>query len=515
MKRALFALAVASSLLLASCSAEPLERLAVQAGTEPAPPPRPDSREHTRENAREPRAYLVPVTHLASPLESVTVRDLAQDAGPAVPRRLSEPLAELLDDPNLEPLRSAGAVIEHVSQTPGAIGLVPWESVDPRVKVLAVDDDHPLQPGAETEDHPLALGDAPSPDPEDLRRVVVAGDVVLDRGLPYAVYNLGYGESFPLDGGYAAVTWRRAVPSPYSESGVIHHFRAERRGGSGAMREYLRSADLTLANLENPVLRNGVWHPEGTTFHGDLRLLPLLKRAGIDGVALANNHILDAGVPGLAETIGHLKRAGISHAGAGMDLASARKPMIFNLGDTRIGVLNYQRVPAYEWAWATKVRPGTAPLKARIVREDVRSLKRRVDLVVVMPHWGREYTATPEPEQARLAREAVEAGADLVVGGHAHWAKGIEVYRGAPIFYGTGNFLFDQTWSEETSTGIFAEITLYGDRIIQARPIPFIVLDYAQPNFLEPEAGGHRALGTVFSASLGSEFDAYGSSGSP
>lgn len=190
MKRALFALAVASSLLLASCSAEPLERLAVQAGTEPAPPPRPDSREHTRENAREPRAYLVPVTHLASTLESVTVQDLAQDAGPAVPRRLSEPLAELLDDPNLEPLRSAEAVIEHVSQTPGAIGLVPWESVDPRVKVLAVDDDHPLQPGAETEDHPLALGDAPSPDPEDLRRVVVAGDVVLDRGLPYAVYNL-------------------------------------------------------------------------------------------------------------------------------------------------------------------------------------------------------------------------------------------------------------------------------------------------------------------------------------
>jgi poly-gamma-glutamate synthesis protein (capsule biosynthesis protein) len=338
---------------------------------------------------------------------------------------------------------------------------------------------------------------------------VLAGDVVLDRGLPYAVYQLGGGPGFPLDGGYAAVTRRRAVPSPYSEFGVIHEFRAERRGGSGAVREYLKSADLTLANLENPVLRNAVWHPEGTTFHGDLGLFPLLEEASIDGVTLANNHVLDAGVPGLLETMGHLERADISHAGAGMDLASAREPMIFDLGGVKVGVLNYQNVPSYEWAWATEESPGTAPLLADLVREDVRRLKSRVDLVVVMPHWGKEYTATPEPGQVDLAHEAIDAGADLVVGGHAHWAKGIETYQEKPIFYGVGNFLFDQTWSEETSTGIFAEVMLYEDRVVQARPVPFIVLDYAQPNFLVPEAGGDRALSTVFSASLGPEFEVY------
>ncbi len=83
------------------------------------------------------------------------------------------------------------------------------------------------------------------------------------------------------------------------------------------------------------------------------------------------------------------------------------------------------------------------------------------------------------------------------------------MYRGKPIFYGAGNFLFDQSWSEETSTGIFAEITLYGDRIVQARPVPFLILDKAQPNFLVPEAGGDRALKTIFDASLGLEFEAY------
>jgi poly-gamma-glutamate synthesis protein (capsule biosynthesis protein) len=114
-----------------------------------------------------------------------------------------------------------------------------------------------------------------------------------------------------------------------------------------------------------------------------------------------------------------------------------------------------------------------------------------------------EYLAEPEPGQVELAHAAVDAGADLVVGGHAHWPKGIEMYGGVPIFYGVGNFLLDQSWSEETSTGIFAEITLYGARIVQIEPVPFVLLDYAQPNFLVPEAGGDRALRRVYAASRG------------
>jgi hypothetical protein len=109
-----------------------------------------------------------------------------------------------------------------------------------------------------------------------------------------------------------------------------------------------------------------------------------------------------------------------------------------------------------------------------------------------------------------LAHAAIEAGADLVIGGHAHWPKGIEMYEGKPIFYGVGNFLLDQSWSEETSTGIFAEVNMYGDDVIQIRPVPFVIMDYAQPNFLLPEAGGDRALRKVFAASLGPEFEAYG-----
>jgi poly-gamma-glutamate capsule biosynthesis protein CapA/YwtB (metallophosphatase superfamily) len=420
---------------------------------------------------------------------------------------------ELLDRPNFESFDSAEAVVDHVSRNPEAMGLVPWDEVGPRVKALAVNGEHLLEPGAvDPQRYPPRSQTGTSPEPGQLRRVVVGGDIVLDRGQNYMVIQQGIGLIFPLDGGYAAITGRYREPSDYSETGVIHQFTAERRGGAGEVREYLRGADLTLANLENPLIRNAVWHPDAATFTGDLRLLPILEQAGIDGVTLGNNHILDAGVPGLRETMVHLDDAGIAHAGAGMDLAEAREPMIFELGGTKVGVLSYQGVPYYDWAWATETAPGTAPLRTSIMREDIERLRPGVDLIVVSPHWGKEYIATPEPWQVDFAHAAVDAGADIFVGGHAHWPKGIEVYRGKPIFYGVGNFLFDQSWSEETSTGIFAEITLYRDQVMQFRPVPFIMLDYAQPNFLVPKAGGDRALRKIFSASLGPEFEAYSES---
>jgi len=450
---------------------------------------------------------FVPIIHLTSPEENVTVSELSRIRELAVPRRLREPAGKLLGRSSFKYFNSAEAVVDHVSQSPGAVGLVPWDEVDPRVKALAADGEHLLKPGAaDPQRYPLRSQTATVPDPEKLRRVVVGGDVVFDRGQNYAVIQQGRGLDFPLDGGYAAVTERTPLASPYSEFGVIHEFTAERRGGAGEVREYLRGADLTLANLENPVIRDAVWHPDAATFTGDLRLLPILEQGGLDGVTLGNNHILDAGVAGLCETIVHLEEAGIAHAGAGMNLAEAREPMIFELGETKVGVLSYQGVPSYDWAWATETSPGTAPLLADVMREDIERLQPEVDLIVVQPHWGKEYIATPEAWQVDIAHAAVDAGADLLVGTHAHLPKGIEMYHGKPVFYGIGSFLFDQSWSEETSTGIFAEVTLYRSRVIQVRPVPFIILDYSQPNFLVPEAGGERVLQTIFAVSMGREF---------
>src|SRR5215210_6076807 len=457
----------------------------------------------------EQQAALVPIAHLSSTRENVSERELSGTRRLAVGRGYSDEAEGLLGGSRFEIFDSEKTVVDHVSKTPEALGLVPWDEVGPKVKVLSVDG-RSLLDSEGGGDYPLKPEGATVPDTEKLRRVVVGGDIVLDRGQYYMVIQKGMGIDFPLDGGYAAVTSRVPEPSAYSETGVIHQFTARRTGRAGAVREYLSGADLTLANFENPVIRDAVYHPDATTFTGDLRLMPVLDQAGIDGVTLGNNHILDAGTSGLDETMGHLDDAGIAHAGAGMDLAEARKPMVFDLGGTKIGVLSYLKMPSYGWSWATQTTPGTAPLVQRVMEEDIKRLRPKVDLILVMPHWGKEYIATPEPFQVDFAHAAIDAGADLFIGGHAHWPKGIEMYEGKPIVYGVGNFLLDQSWSEETSTAIYAETTLYGDDVVQVRPVPFILLDYAQPNFLTPGGGGDRALRKVFAASLGPEFKAYG-----
>ena len=456
------------------------------------------------------KTSLVPVAHLSSLREDVSLRELSEARELSVPSGSIEMAEGLIDRPGFRSFGSPEAVVEHVSRTPGALGLVPWDEVEPRVRTLGVEGESILEPGAsDLSNYPLRSGEGMGPDPDELRRVVIGGDIVLDRGQNYMVIQQGMGLDFPMDGSYAAITGRTLEPNPYDASGTVHQFTAARTGQAGAVREYLSGADLTLANFENPVVEGAVYHPEEATFTGDLRLMPVLDQAGIDGVTLGNNHVLDAGTSGLAETLGHLDRAGIKRAGVGMDLAESREPMIFDVGGTKIGVLSHLGIPGYEWAWATEATPGTAPLVESVLREDVERLRKEVDLVVVMPHWGREYLAKPEPEQVDLAHAAIDAGADLVVGGHAHWPKGMEIYAGTPVFYGVGNFLLDQSWSEETSTGIFAEITLYGDRIVQVEPVPFVLLDFAQPNFLVPEAGGDRALRKVYAASRGPEFEAY------
>ncbi len=500
------------ALLLFSCSVEQSER---GTGEEETGEGRTgeaeagDTQAFSADDSSGLRSAFVPVAHLTSARENVSPDELSGASELAVPQELHESAGESLGRSDFEDLGSTDEVLDYVSRNPEAIGLVPWDAVDPRVKALAVDGTSLLDPDAAPESYPLRSGDTTLPNPGELRRIVAAGDIVLDRGQPFAVFEEGRGIDFPLDGGYAAITGRELVPNPYSESELVYQFDAERVGESGAVREYLRGADLTLANLENPVLENAVYHPEDPTFNGDLRLLPILKGGGIDGVTLANNHILDAGFQGLEETLGHLDDAGISYAGAGTDLDATREPMIFDLGGIEVGVLSYQNVPSYEWAWAAETTPGTAPLQEDIVREDIERLRSEVDLLVVMPHWGIEYTAPPDPEQVELAHAMVDAGADLIVGNHAHWAKGIEIYDGKPVFYGTGNFLFDQSWSEETSTGIFADVVLYENRVVQARPVPFIILDRSQPNFLVRDALGEKALNTIFSASLGPELEAY------
>ena len=121
--------------------------------------------------------------------------------------------------------------------------------------------------------------------------------------------------------------------------------------------------------------------------------------------------------------------------------------------------------------------------------------------MIVFPHWGVEYRAKPTDGQRNLAHMAIDAGADMVIGNHPHWAEGMEVYKGKPIWYALGNLVFDQTWSEPTMEGITLEMTFTGKTLVQVRIRPHLILGKAQPNFMDPDGqrqGGHGpGLGRV------------------
>ncbi|MDQ5828841.1 MAG: hypothetical protein M3324_02975, partial [Actinomycetota bacterium] len=123
--------------------------------------------------------------------------ELSQAQNVSLPRAYQEAAQELLNRSEFDGFDSADAVIDHVSLTPGAMGLVPWDEVDPRVKALAVDGEPLLKADAgDPENYPLSPDDATGPDPDELRRLVVGGDIVLDRGQNYMVIQQGMGLDF-------------------------------------------------------------------------------------------------------------------------------------------------------------------------------------------------------------------------------------------------------------------------------------------------------------------------------
>ena len=338
---------------------------------------------------------------------------------------------------------------------------------------------------------------APAYDPDAAWTLVAGGDILLDRGVYKTVTIDGKGVDFPFDGGTAEITSRYCCSAFGWELP-----RTRRTGGAGAMRALLQGADLAIANFENPAPNGFRWHTSGTVFSADPALIDGLVNTGIDYVSLANNHIRDAGARGIVETIANLDARRLAHGGAGRTLAEARRPVLLDAGGTTVAILGYDTI-ARGYA-AGPDRAGNAQLSAAVAREDIAAAREAgADVVVVFPHWGTEYDATPFGSQRTLAKAVIDAGADMIIGNHAHWAAAMEIYQGRPIWYALGNFVFDQTWSEPTMEGITLELTFTGAELVQARMRPHIILDKAQPNFLDPAGDGAVVTGQLFAASKG------------
>lgn len=326
--------------------------------------------------------------------------------------------------------------------------------------------------------------------------VFAAGDIGLDRGVALMVKQHGNNVNYPYDGGTVKITGRCKDCSPMGWDLPY----PKRTGNAGAMRSLIKNADLAVANLETVAVTNWTYHEHGTTFTGNPALLPGLKNAGFDWVSMGNNHVGDGGPKGILQSMGYLDKLGIRHGGAGANPAAAHKPSILNVGGVKVAMLGYDTIAGvYN---ATNSKAGSARMTAAWVRRDVKAARAAgAQVVIVYPHWGVENTTGPTAVQTALGHAAIDAGADLVIGNHPHWAGSMEVYKGRPIWYALGNFAFDQTWSEPTMEGITLELTFSGTKLVQAWMHPHLVLDFAQPNLMDPLGSGKVVLDQVFKGS--------------
>ena len=386
---------------------------------------------------------------------------------------------------------SPDAISAAVNADPRTLGLLPAGEVTPDVRALAMDGVDLFGNGRihEVAAWPLLVPaapgtDPPSFDPATTWTLVAGGDVMLDRSIYRRSVLQGKGAGYPWDGGFAEITGRRCCTAAGYRLPVVR-----RTGHAGAVRALFRDADLALVNLEGPAVEAFRWHPHGLVFTFDPALLGGLREAGIDAVTIGNNHIGNAGPSGVVETVRHLDELGIAHVGAGRDRAAAHAPAWFEVAGQRVAVLGYDAVRPSGRA-ATQ-RAGTAGLVAARYRGDIAAARNAgADIVVVLPHWGVEYTATPTRTQRDHARALVEAGATLVLGSHSHWAGAMELIDGSPVLYSLGNLVFDLTRSEETVEGLIVEITFVGARPAQVRLHPTVMVDLVQPNLLEAAGDG-------------------------
>ncbi len=236
-------------------------------------------------------------------------------------------------------------------------------------------------------------------------------------------------------------------------------------------REELQRADLAFCQLELCITQRGERLPQCRhTDRTPPKTAPALREAGFDVVSFAGNHCMDWGLHGLYDTIDALQRADLQVVGVGADIEAARRPVFVTAKGVRFAFLAYSSILPIGY-WADTHRPGCAPMRAWTLyeqiehdqpgtparvhtfanREDLEALRADIararagaDFVAVSLHWGIHFVPGVIADyQREVGRAAIDAGADIVLGHHAHILKGVDIYRGRPILYSLCNFAMD------------------------------------------------------------------------
>lgn len=216
-------------------------------------------------------------------------------------------------------------------------------------------------------------------------------------------------------------------------------------------------ADYVSGNFENPVIDGDEDDYEKLDkqihLYSEPEAVHALKRNNFTLLNLANNHLMDYGVEGLNDTLNTMNDEEMPHVGAGEDVNDAIEIDYQEKNGVTIATLGYTDA-LVEGFSALGYRPGVARAIPRNIFPKIEEADENADLVFVNIHWGAEYDSDPHPDQRELGRAMIDVGADAIIGHHSHVLSEIEQYNDGVIFYGLGNFIFDQGWSKTKDSAI-------------------------------------------------------------
>jgi poly-gamma-glutamate capsule biosynthesis protein CapA/YwtB (metallophosphatase superfamily) len=249
--------------------------------------------------------------------------------------------------------------------------------------------------------------------------------------------------------------------------------------GLGGM---FRRDDLTVINLECAVSHLGNAVPKQFNFRCDPAALPSMSKGGVEVANLGNNHAYDYGPAALLDSRKNLLRSDIAPVGAGRNEREALKPALFEVEGWKIAVVGFDKVVD---PWPTAVagpdKPGTAAgHDESAMVQAVRAASRQADIVIVAIHWGVELDTRPRAADVRLGHRLIDAGADVIFGGHSHRLQPMDVYRGRPIFYSLGNFVWPRHSIAGATTAV-AEVTVSPKGTFKGRLIPAFIQESGHP----------------------------------
>lgn len=272
----------------------------------------------------------------------------------------------------------------------------------------------------------------------------------------------------------------------------------------------MQEADLMCLNNEFTFSNNGSpMNGKMYTFRANPERVSVLQDMGVDIVQLSNNHVYDYGKQALLDTFDTLDNAGIHYFGAGHNLEEAMAPVYYTLDDKVVAFVGASRAEKYKMTpQATETEPGILRCyDTELFLQAIAEADENADFVIAVVHWGTEYCYDLEEVQLTTGKEYLDAGADVIIGGHSHCLQGMEFYQGKPIVYSLGNYWFN----DKTLDSMLVELHFYGndeEQNLELKMIPAVQTN-ATTNWVD-EAEQERIFDFMESISINVEIDENG-----